>query len=119
VRLEQSGAAAAESRFGEKAVVDEEDELKLMWKWAFGWDVRPLKLTKGAAKLTLLALAKQPGHRQIDAICLTTDRTYRPRHREKPRHVAWEFLDSLRAQPATPARGDGSPRVRFFALQTA
>jgi len=70
VRLEQTGAGAQEVEFGQKPVVDDNDELKLYWKWAFGWDQRPVKLTKGPAKLTLLAKVAQPGHRQVDAICL-------------------------------------------------
>ncbi len=114
VKIEQAGTEPVQSRFGEKPVVDEDDELKLLWKWAFGWDVRPVTLPKGAAKLTLLSLEKQAAHRQIDAICLTTDPAYRPRHREKPRHLAWDFLDSLRAPtPATIGKFDLQPRPEW------
>lgn len=101
VRVEQGGKPAATLLFGEKPVVDEEDELKLLWKWAFGWDARPVELAAGPARLTLAAHVKQPGHRQVDCLCLTTDRTYEPHHREKPRHPTWQVLDDLRANPAT------------------
>lgn len=95
VRIEQPGQPAATFVFGEKPRVDEEDELKLLWKWAFAWDERPLPLNKGPAKLTLLAHVKQPGHRQVDCFCLTTDASYEPWHREKPASPTWELLDRL------------------------
>ncbi len=96
VRIEQTGQPPQQVTFGEKAVIDENDELKLIWKWAFAWDMRSVKLVKGPAKLTLLSLVKQPGHRQVDSLCLTTDAAYRPRHREKPKHLTWKLLDELR-----------------------
>ena len=99
IRLEQAGLAAQQLVFGEKPVVDENEELKLYWKWAFGWDSRPVKLIKGPATLSLLALAAQPGHRQVDAICLTTDKSYRPFHKDKPEKPVWKILEGLRANP--------------------
>ncbi len=99
VRIEQAGQPPTSLVFGEQAAVDDEDELKLLWKWAFGWAVRSVKLVKGPATLTLLAHAKQPGHRQIDCLCLTTDASYGPHHREKPRSATWKLLDELRTNP--------------------
>lgn len=99
VQIEQPGAAAQQCVFGEKPVVDENDELKLYWKWAFGWDRRTVQLDKGSATLSLLALAAQPGHRQVDAICLTTDKSYQPLYRDKPEKPVWKVLDGLRANP--------------------
>lgn len=98
VRVEQGGKER-EFTFGEKTIVDDNEELKLLWKWAFAWDSRAVKLDKGAATLTLLSAAKQAGHRQLDAFCLTTDATYRPFYREKPTHPTWKVLDELRANP--------------------
>jgi hypothetical protein len=99
VRIEQPGQPPTNVVFGERSAVDDEDELKLLWNWAFGWDVRPVKLAKGPAKLTLLAHAKQSGQRQVDCLCLTTDATYAPHHREKPRSATWKLLDELRENP--------------------
>jgi hypothetical protein len=99
VTIEQAGQPVRTLTFGEKAVIDEEDELKVLFKWAFGWDVRTAALVKGPAKVTLLSSVKQPKHRQVDCICLTTDKAYRPRHREKPQHATWKLLDELRAKP--------------------
>ena len=98
MRIEQTGRPPQQFVFGERpaAGVDEDDELKLLWNWAFGWDSRALQLAKGPAKLTLLAHAKQKVHRQVDCFCLTTDKDYRPSHREKPPRATWKLLDDLR-----------------------
>lgn len=105
VRVEQPGAAAQEVEFGQKPVIDENEELKLLWKWAFGWDLRGVQLAKGPAKLTLLSKVAQPGHRQVDAICLTTDPIYRPVYRDKPNKPVWSVLEEIRANPqVAPAR---------------
>jgi hypothetical protein len=101
VRLEQPGRAAQQFVFGQRpgADVDEDDELKLLWKWAFVWDWRAVALAKGPAKLTLRAHARQKVHRQVDCFCLTTDTDYHPYHREKPGHATWQVLDGLRSDP--------------------
>lgn len=114
VRIEQTDEESRLLVFGDRPVVDEDDELKLLWKWAFGWDSRSIKLIKGPAKLTLLAQIKQRVHRQVDCLCLTTDRDYRPRHREKPIHATWKVLDDLPADscvapaPLATVKGDFS-----------
>ena len=95
--IEPSTGAPINWTFGDLPVIDEDDELKLLWNWAFGWDRRSVSLPKGRAKIILRAGEKQPGHRQVDAICLTTDRGYLPRHREKPPHPTWATLDALRS----------------------
>jgi len=99
VKVEQAGAAARELVFGSKPVVDEDDEFKLYWKWAFCWGMQGIKLAKGPATLTLLARSAQPGHRQVDALCLTTDASYQPLYREKPVKPVWKVLDEIRAKP--------------------
>ncbi len=101
VRIEQAGTAPLELRFGEQAVpdADEDDEIKLLWNWAFSWASRPVQLAKGTAKLTLLAHSKQKVHRQVDCFCLTTDDAYHPYHREKPVRPTWKLLDELSHNP--------------------
>jgi hypothetical protein len=96
VRVEQPGAAMQEARFGERGLVEEDNEAKLYWGWAFTWDSRPLKLRKGPAKIALVSTTKEPVPRQIDVLVLTTDTTYRPRIKERPRNPAWDLLDSWR-----------------------
>src|SRR5262245_4421385 len=85
VRLEQEGAAAWSGRFGEQGGVEEDNEAKLDWGWAFAWDRREGDLKKGPAKLTLATTTTGPEPRQIDAIVLTTDAAYRPRIKERPK----------------------------------
>jgi len=120
VTVEQPGAAPRRVVFGEKPGpdVDDDDELKLLWKWAFVWDSKQLPLAKGPAKLTLHAHAKQPGHRQIDCFCLTTDKAYHPYHRDKPARPTWALLDSLRANPKV-APEPLSPRAASFRTPAA
>jgi len=99
IRIEQPGRAPQTLVFGERAVIDEEDASKLLWNWAFGWDSRLLTLAKGSAKVTLLAHKPQTVHRQVDVLCLTTDREYRPVHREKPATATSRLLESFRQSP--------------------
>ncbi|MBY0525849.1 MAG: hypothetical protein K2R98_20825 [Gemmataceae bacterium] len=96
VQLEQDGAKPWIGRYGEKPVVDEDNEMKLYWGWAFAWDQREVSLKKGQAKLSLLSTTKDPEPRQIDVLVLTTDPDYRPRIKERPRNPAWEVLDRFR-----------------------
>ena len=96
ITVEQPGAAAWTGRFGEAAVVDEDNEAKLYWGWAFAWDRRELTLAKGPAKLTLATTTKDPECRQIDVIVLTTDPSYRPHIKERPRTTAWDVLAGYR-----------------------
>src|SRR5205085_2490176 len=66
VQLEQNGARVFEGRYGEKPVVEEDNEMKLYFGWAFAWDQRPATLKKGPAKLSLLTTTKDPEARQVD-----------------------------------------------------
>jgi len=38
IRIEQPGIEAWTSRFGEQALVEEDNVMKLYWGWAFTWD---------------------------------------------------------------------------------
>jgi len=96
IRLEQ-GDTGSTSEFGRKAVIDEDNEMKLYWGWAFGWDSRPVKLKKGKAQLRLMTSTKDAQPRQIDVIVLTTDATYRPLIKDRPANHAWKVLDSYRS----------------------
>ena len=115
VRLEQAGAKPWEGRYGEKAVVEEDNEMKLYWGWAFAWDKREAVLKKGPAKLSLLATTKDPEPRQIDAIVLTTDPDYRPLIKDRPRNPAWDVLKSYR-QSGVPDLEPLARRKPDFAL---
>lgn len=78
--------------YGEKPVVEEDNELKLYWDWAFAWDVRDATLPAGRVRLELLSAFAEKGCRQVDCVVLTTDGAYRPRIKERPRHPTHELL---------------------------
>jgi hypothetical protein len=95
IQIDQQGKSWT-GRYGEKAVVEEDNEAKLYWGWAFAWDKREVELKKGTAKLSLKATTKDPEPRQIDIIVLTTDAVYQPRIKDRPRNPTWEVLARYR-----------------------
>src|SRR3982750_4511826 len=52
VRVRQ-GERADSHVFGERAVLDEMDPMKLMWDWAFTWDHAEVELQKGPVHVEL------------------------------------------------------------------
>ncbi|HEX5102726.1 MAG TPA: hypothetical protein VFV87_02885, partial [Pirellulaceae bacterium] len=96
IQLEQPGRPLFTASFGEKPVIEEDNEMKLYWNWAFGWGSAEAELAKGPATLKLLSTTKETQPRQIDVIVLTTDAAYRPRIKDRPKHYAWDVLDSYR-----------------------
>jgi len=95
VRLEQGGRIWT-GPYGERAVVEEDNEAKLYWGWAFAWDQREVDLKKGSARLSLVTTTKESEPRQVDVIVLTTDAAYRPRTKERPANPAWDLLETYR-----------------------
>jgi hypothetical protein len=96
VRLEQEGRPAWTGRYGEEPAIEEDNEMKLYYGWAFVWAKQEATLQKGSAKLSLLSTTKDPEPRQVDVIVLTTDPDYRPRIKERPVNHAWDVLKSYR-----------------------
>ncbi|HEV8293362.1 MAG TPA: hypothetical protein VGP94_15605, partial [Tepidisphaeraceae bacterium] len=82
--------------FGEKAVVDELDPMKLIWDWSFAWDSVLVKLAKGKAKLEIYTSGVSEARRQIDLVVLTTDEKYRPSGREKPDAPIWAVMRDMK-----------------------
>lgn len=98
VRIEQTGRDAWTGQYGERAVVEEDNEMKLYWGWAFAWDQRAVELKKGKAMLSLLSATKSEQPRQIDVIVLSTDEAYRPLIKERPLNPTWALLDQYRKE---------------------
>lgn len=98
VQIEQAGKQPWTGKYGEKAVIEEDNEMKLYWGWAFGWASQTVELNKGAATLKLLSTSKAAQPRQVDVIVLTTDANYRPLIKDRPRHFAWQVLDTFRGK---------------------
>src|SRR5207247_3684441 len=94
VRLSAAGSQPGLLTYGQAHVVEEDNELKLYWNWAFGWEGHDATLPRGKARLDLLSAFKEKECRQVDCIVLTSDRTYRPLIKERPRHPTTELLNS-------------------------
>src|SRR5688572_15652060 len=96
VQIEQTGRNTWQGKYGERPTVEEDNEMKLYFGWAFGWGVQPAELAAGAATIKLLSTTKEAQPRQVDCIVLTTDATYRPLTKERPKSAAWQILDEYR-----------------------
>ncbi|MAE60329.1 MAG: hypothetical protein CMJ49_03120 [Planctomycetaceae bacterium] len=102
IHIEQDHADPWIGKFGRRAVIEEDNVMKLYWGWAFGWDHRTAPLRKGKAHITLRTTQTEADPRQIDVIVLTTDANYHPRVKDRPPDPAWAVLESYR---------DGIPRA--------
>lgn len=100
VHLEQAGRPNWAGSYGERPVVEEDNEMKLYFGWAFGWSANKAALQKGPAVLKLVTTTVDPEPRQVDAIVLTQDPTYRPLVKERPISAARRTLDGYRRLPA-------------------
>jgi hypothetical protein len=98
LRIEQSGAAAWSARFGEHPRVEEDNEMKLYFGWAFAWDRATAELRQGPARLSLVSYTTEAEPRQIDVIVLTTDADYRPLIKERPVDETRRLLETWREQ---------------------
>jgi hypothetical protein len=96
VRIEQNGSPPWNAEYGARAMVEEDNEMKLYWGWTFVWDQRPARLQKGPARIRLLTTVKENQPRQVDVVVLTTDPAYRPQIKERPRHSTWDLLATYR-----------------------
>lgn len=110
IRLEQEGQPAWTGRFGEQPLIDEDNEMKLYYGWAFVWDKQTAPLKKGPVKLSLVSTTKDPEPRQVDVIVLTTDAAYRPRIKDRPQNHSWDVLKTYRG--GMPADLEPLARVR-------
>ena len=96
VRIEQPGQAAWTGRYGEQAIIEEDNVMKLYWGWSFVWAANEAPLKKGPATISLVSSTKEPTARQIDVLVLTTDAAYRPRIKDRPANPTWQLLNSYR-----------------------
>ena len=93
VRVTPTGGQPTLLTYGTKPIIEEDNEMKLYWNWAFAWEGHEAKLPKGKARFELLSAFKEKECRQIDCIVLTTDTEYRPLIKERPRHPSAEILN--------------------------
>ena len=122
IELEQHGAPPWIGRYGERPMVDEDNEMKLYWGWVFTWDKREAALKKGPARLSLRSTTKEPVPRQVDVIVLTTDTALSAEDQgaAAQRH-AWAVLEGYRGgvPRGTRAAGPQPAGLRAAALVEA
>jgi hypothetical protein len=82
--------------YGTRPIVEEDNELKLYWDWAFAWESQEATLPKGKVRLELMSAFAEKQCRQVDCIVLTTDAAYRPLIKERPKHPTDELLRGWR-----------------------
>jgi hypothetical protein len=118
VRVRQ-GNRASEHVFGRAPVGDELDPMALLWDWSFVWDSAVMLLEKGPATVELFITGPSEARRQVDALCLTTDKAYRPRGREKPDFAVWQLMRTFRAtnSTATPPNATTAPAATDSAVE--
>ncbi len=96
VRLRPRGAAEQILTYGERPMLDEDNEIKLYFDWVFVWQAHEVELPSGRTRITLASAFKEKGCRQIDCLVLTTDTEYRPFMKERPRHPTRQVLEEMR-----------------------
>lgn len=96
VKLTPKGAATMSLTFGQKPNVEEDNEMKLYWNWAFAWEGHEVELAAGPVNIELASGFKEKDCRQIDCLVLTTDMEYRPLIKERPAHPTRSALDQIR-----------------------
>lgn len=107
VTIQQSGKTVFTGEYGAKPVVPTNDEYQLYWGFSFGWGGLDAKLSDGPAKIVVSIEKAGTAWRQVDAILLTTDASFTPTGREKPRFAYQQAFD---LQPANGAAWRGSKK---------
>ncbi len=118
IRVNNAAGQPTLLTYGEHPVVEEDNELKLYWNWAFAWEGHDVALAAGRTRVELLSAFKEKACRQIDCIVLTTDPSYRPLIKEQPSHPTWELLKGY-AKGIDPALKPLARRTGQFTLPAA
>ncbi len=113
ILIEQPGRPTWIGEYGRHAEIDEDNEMKLYWGWAFAWGLQEVPLVKGPATLTLRSSLKAEQPRMVDAIVLSSDADYRPRTKERPHSHAWDVLAQWQAAPSKDLEPLARSRGRF------
>jgi hypothetical protein len=96
VRCTPQGGATTTLSYGSKPNIDEDNEMKLYWNWAFAWEGHDAELPAGPVKIELASGVQEKECRQIDCLVLTTDMEYRPFTKERPPHPTRAVLEEIR-----------------------
>jgi hypothetical protein len=115
--LEQEGITPSTLYYGDHPVVEEDNEMKLYFDWAFGWDRQVVELKKGDAKLHLQSRDKQLEPRQVDVIVLTTDASYRPLVKQRPWSASRQILEQYRQVDGSTPRSAEQRQTKLDGLE--
>lgn len=97
ITIDQPGSPSWTGTFGAAPVVEEDNEMKLYWGWAFGWGSAQVPLQAGPTTISLVSSFAEPVCRQIDVVVLTTDANYSPLIKDRPANPHWDVLENYRA----------------------
>ena len=92
VRITRGGREVLHHEFGAHDRVAQHDEVSRYWGWPFTWDVTPVSLEKGAARVSIEIEKSAEARRHVDCLLLTNDLAYVPSGREKPDFAAMRSL---------------------------
>ncbi len=98
IRLRQPAALDQKLTFGTSAKIEEDNEMKLYWGWAFAWDQAVANLNTGEAEIELAVVNDQSVPRQIDVVVLSTDSQYHPLIKEQPANTTGELLRQIQSE---------------------
>jgi hypothetical protein len=95
VVVQQDGRPDQRRTFGGATRVDDDNEMKLYWGWAFAWDMATVDLISDSAVILLEANQVQPVPRQIDVLVLTSDVNFHPLTKERPDEASRRLLEQI------------------------
>ncbi len=96
VRVSQSEREPQTFEFGMSPRVEEDNEIKLYFDWAFAWDGVSVELAAGDCEITLASTTASTVARRVDVVVITDAADYQPLMKERPTHAAWELLEQYR-----------------------
>ena len=98
IHVRQPGAPDQKLEFGSSAKIEEDNEMKLYWGWAFAWVHAVANLKSGEAEIELAVSSAQSVPRQIDVVVLSTDARYRPLIKEQPASTTGQLLRQIQSE---------------------
>ena len=113
IKITQGDRPVFRQEFGAAAIVDDHDEVKMYWGWAFTWNGAPANLTKGGARISIEIEKTAQALRHVDCLLVTNDLTYVPDGRRKPDFAALRHLRewSTRRPPLASLINSSNPSV--------
>lgn len=96
LRITQPGHETQVFEFGMHPRVEEDNEIKLYFDWAFAWDGVKVELMSGDCHIALASTTTSTVARRVDVVVVTNDAAYEPLIKERPAHAARAVLEPYR-----------------------